>query len=196
MAAYREAKALQTLHAELNDLAPERSIASDGWIGDADHAARDSDHNPWVKDSRGIGVVRARDFTHDPAGGLDCDWLAAHLASLLGVHPAMGAGAYVIWEDRIISANRLSERWRPYSGSNEHRKHCHVSVGLTGYDNTTPWLEDDDMANSDEILSELRATRAELGRLDAKVESMRRAIVKRDNAASEVRKDIQEKVSD
>lgn len=188
--AYREAKALQTLHAELNELAPERSDASDGWIGDDDHATRDSDHNPWVKDARGVGVVRARDFTHDPAGGLDCDWLAAYLASLLGQHPAMGAGAYVIWEDRIISTNRLSERWRPYSGANEHRKHCHVSVGLTGYDNTTPWLEDEIMAG------EAKQILAKLDELEAQVADFRRAMGLRDNKATEVREDILEKVSD
>ncbi|WP_408895953.1 hypothetical protein ACJ5H2_13635 [Nocardioides sp. R1-1] len=136
---YREARSLQILLVTVNQHAPNRSRVSDGWIGDAAHASRNSDHNPWVKDVRGVGVVRARDFTHDPAGGLDCHDLARRLAALLHKHPALGSDAYVIWNRRIISANRLREGWRPYSGANPHTKHLHVSVGTSGYDSTKPW---------------------------------------------------------
>lgn len=136
---YREAKSLKTLHAQINALAPRRSKTSDGWIGDTAHASRTSDHNPWIKDAQGVGVVRARDFTHDPAGGLDCHQLALRLAALLGKHPAMGKDAYIIWNRRIISTNRRSEGWRPYTGSNPHTKHLHISVGTSGYDSLTPW---------------------------------------------------------
>ena len=139
MSRWRVATTLETLLAEINLAAPQRSRGSDGGIGDAAHATRDSDHNPWVKDSRGVGVVRARDFTDDPAGGLDCNALADHLAALLGKHPGLGAGAYVIWNRRIISTSRLSEGWRSYSGSNPHTKHLHLSCGLAGYDSTAPY---------------------------------------------------------
>lgn len=133
---YREAGSLRTLLAEVNASAPKRSKRSDGWIGDAAHASRDSDHNPWVRDARGVGVVRARDFTHDPKGGLDAGALAEHLAGMLGKHPALGKGAYVIWSKRIISTSRLAEGWRAYTGSNPHTAHVHLSVGTTGYDVT------------------------------------------------------------
>ncbi len=133
------ARSLDTALAEVNAAAPKRSKASDGGIGDAAHATRDSDHNPWIKDASGTGVVRARDFTHDPAGGFDADAFAEHVASLLGKHPALGTGAYVIWDWLIISTARLREGWRPYSGSNGHTKHCHVSVGTSGYDSTQTW---------------------------------------------------------
>lgn len=133
---YRKAKALDTLFNECNKLAPRRSRASDGWIGDAAHASRDSDHNPWTKDRRGVGVVRAADVTHDPANGLDGERLAKHLAAQLGKHPALGSGAYVIWRSRIISTDRLREGWRPYGGSNPHDKHVHLSLGYSGYDST------------------------------------------------------------
>lgn len=135
---WRMAESLNVLLAEVNKAAPGRSKVSDGGIGDAAHASRSSDHNPWVK-KNGVGVVRARDFTHDPKGGMDASVLALQLAGLLYSHPAMGTGAYVIWNRRIISADRLKEGWRPYSGSNPHDKHVHVSVGLTGYDLRTPW---------------------------------------------------------
>lgn len=136
---YREAQSLKALHRRVNALAPDRSRASDGWIGDEAHATRDSDHNPWVTDAQGIGVVRARDFTHDPAGGCDAGVLAESLAELLGVHPALGPGAYVIFDRRIISTNRIVEGWRPYSGANPHTAHVHLSVGRYGYDSTAAW---------------------------------------------------------
>lgn len=134
---YREAKSTAVLLATVNKLAPGRSKASDGWIGDAAHASRTSDHNPWIKDARGVGVVRARDFT--VSAQVNGPALAESLAQLLGKHPAMGAGAYVIHNRRIISTNRLREGWRAYTGANPHTKHVHVSVGLRGYDSRTPW---------------------------------------------------------
>lgn len=141
---WRVARALDVLLAEINAAAPNRSTISDGSIGDAAHASRDSDHNPWVIDSDGIGVVRARDFTHDPAGGLDCNDLAFVLAGMLGEHPALRSGAYVIWNRRIISRDRISEGWRPYTESNPHDHHLHLSVALdqAGYDSAAPWSWD------------------------------------------------------
>lgn len=143
---WRVARSLDVLLAELNAAAPARSKVSDGSIGDAAHASRTSDHNPWVIDASGQGVVRARDFTHDPDGGLDCNVLAVQLAALLGKHPALGSGAYIIWNGRIISTDRLSEGWRPYAGSNKHTKHLHLSVATTwnrltrrGYDSARKW---------------------------------------------------------
>jgi hypothetical protein len=40
---------------------PERSKESDGSIGNAEHSARQSDHNPDQ-----FGIVRAIDITNDP----------------------------------------------------------------------------------------------------------------------------------
>lgn len=128
------AKSLDVLLAEVNKVAPGRSKVSDGSIGDAAHATRDSDHNPWLNNT-----VRARDFTDDPKHGFSAGELASYVAGLLGKHPALGEGAYVIWNRRIISASRLGEGWRPYTGSNPHTKHVHISVGLIGYNSTAPW---------------------------------------------------------
>lgn len=150
---WRVADSLDVLRAEINAAAPARSIVSDGSIGDAAHATRDSDHNPFIIDADGVGVVRARDITHDPANGVDCDVLAERVRLLgkSGEHPALGPGAYVIWEGRIASATEDGEPWdwEPYTGSNAHTKHMHVSVALAaaGYDSTAPWgvmeMEDD-----------------------------------------------------
>lgn len=124
MTAWLVAGALEQLLAQLNALAPNRSKASDGAIGDAAHATRDSDHNPWLVIA-GQPYVSARDFTHDPAGGLAGGWLAECLAA--GRDPRI---KYVIWDRRIMAGagGPAPWTWRPYSGLNAHQHHVHVSV--------------------------------------------------------------------
>lgn len=136
---YRRALSLDTFVAEVNTAAPRRGKLSDGWIGDPSHQSRSSDHNPWVKDRSGVGVVRAQDITHDPANGCDAGVLAAEIVKMLGTHPALGNGAYVIYNRRIVSTARLRDGWRVYTGTNAHAQHVHVSVGLYGYDSTMRW---------------------------------------------------------
>lgn len=137
---WRTAYSLDVILAEINAHAPRRSKASDGSVSSDAHKKQnpDSDHDP-----NAAGVVRARDFTHDPAGGLDCNVLAAKLAAMLheGTHPALGSGAYVIWDAQIISRDRIGEGWRPYAGENLHTKHLHLSVATAraGYDSRRPW---------------------------------------------------------
>lgn len=138
--AWRVAKSLEVLLAEINEIAPGRSKASDGSIGDTAHASGASDHNP-----NAAGVVCARDFTHDPGDGADMNVLSKRVVA--SGHPAL---KYVIWNRRIWQGS-----WQPYYGSNPHDHHMHVSVGRgpdgrsTGpYDDTSPWGltdGDDDM---------------------------------------------------
>ena len=131
---WRVAKSLNVLLGEINHYAPLRSKVSDGSIGDASHASRSSDHNPWVKDG-GVGIVTARDFTHDPAHGFDsykfADWLKDHKDPRL---------KYVISNRRIWNPS-VSPLWRPYYGINPHNHHVHVSVlpDKAHYDSITPW---------------------------------------------------------
>ena len=157
---WRVARSLDVLLGEINAAAPLRSKVSDGSIGDAAHATRASDHNPWVTFG-GYGIVRARDFTHDPANGLDCEELATGLAALIAVggHPACRSGAYVIWQGHIFSFDRRHEGWRPYSGSNPHNHHLHLSVATdpAGFDSLLPWRVID--PKREERLAKLEATR-------------------------------------
>jgi len=134
---WRVAKALDELLGEINAEAPRRNKSADGGIGDAEHASRASDHNPWAPLGRG-GVVTARDFTHDPKGGLDCHNLAEHLR-----HRGIDGDRrikYIIW-NRHISSTKSDWQWRAYSGSNAHTHHLHLSVSpiQTLFDNTAPW---------------------------------------------------------
>lgn len=119
----RRAYALQTLLAQVDALYPNRSKASDGWIGDAAHATRVSDHNPDAN-----GVVRAQDFTHDP-DDLSGEWLANAL-----IKSGDKRIKYIIWNKRIWQ----NGSWKAYDGLNPHTKHLHLSVG-GDYDNKAKW---------------------------------------------------------
>lgn len=137
---WRLADSLEVLRDEVNERWPQRSRASDGTIGDAAHASTGSasDHNPWITDADGIGVVRAFDITSE---GIDADWLAEHLRALgAGEDPRLGDSGYVIWSGRIASV-RDGWVWRPYDGADPHTSHIHLSVTRdpAHFDDTHPW---------------------------------------------------------
>jgi len=136
---WRVARSLLALRQQVNKRAPQRSKASDGTIGDAAHASRTSDHNPWVQDGA-TGVVTALDLTHDPAHGCDAGALAEAIRA--GRDPRV---KYVIWNRRIASSARgdgfEAWDWRPYGGPNPHSRHVHVSVvpEKPAYDSESVW---------------------------------------------------------
>lgn len=139
--AWRLARSLTTLRAQVDALYPGRSRVSDGSIGDAAHASRSSDHNPWVKIREGgrtVGIVTGLDLTHDPDDGMD----SYALAETLRVAAAGGEGRvkYIISNGRIASAVKAWV-WRVYSGKNPHDHHVHISVqpAQALFDDTTPW---------------------------------------------------------
>ena len=134
---YSIAPAAQAILDQATALWPDRSRASDGTIGDQAHASRTSDHNP---DSRGI--VHAADLTHDPAHGCDNHVNAEQVKDDPRVK-------YVIWNRRIWNPS-VSLSWRPYTGSNPHDHHMHVSVTVAGENDTSPWFTtEDDMPLND-----------------------------------------------
>lgn len=125
---WRVALSLEVLLEQLNEAAPFRSKISDGSIGDPAHSSRESDHNP-----NPLGVVCARDFTHDPANNADMnEWAEALRASR---DPRI---KYVIWNRRIFSSTEAPWIWRAYSGINPHDHHMHVSV-QGNYDLPRKW---------------------------------------------------------
>lgn len=135
--AWRTAHAIDALRAEINLRWPQRSKVSDGTIGDAAHASRNSDHNPWVK-VNGVGVVRAIDIT---AEGIDPAAYAEHLRALgKAGDPRLVPGGYVIWNKRIAS-ERQGWAWRPYTGANGHTRHIHLSLSTkpSGFDSRSSW---------------------------------------------------------
>lgn len=138
---WRVARSLDQLLAQINTAYPDRSKAADGSIGDAAHAASVSDHNPDQ-----YGVVRARDYTHDPDHGFDAHAMADALVA--SRDPRI---KYVISRGRIASSTVSPWVWRTYTGTNRHDHHAHVSVVPDARaDDTRPWAitqhqEEDDM---------------------------------------------------
>ena len=131
--AWRVAGSLITLRNQINAQWPNRRKENDGTIGDANHSARLSDHNP-----DDYGVVRAIDITHDPANGLDSRALANLI--LARQDPRL---KYVISFNRIGSGPQgvSPGTWRPYKtppNKNPHDHHCHVSVVGRHSDGTDP----------------------------------------------------------
>lgn len=129
--AWRLAQSLKVLRDEINAMSPLRSKVSDGTIGNAEHSARISDHNP-----NAAGVVCAMDITNDPPHGIDSEKLAnALLASrdrrikyvISNKKIASGAGGPSPWQ------------WRPYKGKNPHNHHVHISVRSDLADVTDDW---------------------------------------------------------
>lgn len=137
---WRVAECLLKLREQVDTLAPGRSRASDGTIGDSRHRSRKSDHNPWVVDKKGIGVVTALDLTHDPNGGCD----AGKIAEALRQHKDNRV-KYIIWNRQIANFAAIDGaepwQWRPYKGSNPHTRHIHISVRERSklYDSDAGW---------------------------------------------------------
>lgn len=121
---------------EINAAAPDRNRASDGGIGDARHSSQSSDHNPCDC----CEIVMARDFTNDPAGGLNCQRLADWLQGRADAGETRIK--YVIWRRQIMSGPGQQHPcavWRPYRGNNPHTKHLHLSVAHDACDDEAPW---------------------------------------------------------
>ncbi|MEV0155737.1 peptidoglycan-binding protein [Micromonospora sp. NPDC050686] len=120
------APALRVLREEINERWPHRDKASDGWIGDASHRLRKSDHNPDGDDHS----VNAADFDID---GIDPLLVVQQCIA----HPST---RYVIYNRTIWSSTR---GFRParYMGFNPHNKHLHVSVSHSRAleDSLRPW---------------------------------------------------------
>ena len=111
------------LRDRINRMYPGRDKASDGWIGDAAHSARKSDHNPDTD-----GVVRAIDIDADLKPGEKGKVSAYRLADTIRHEAIIGKQpvSYIIFAGRIASA-RAGWKWRKYNGLNPHNHHIHIS---------------------------------------------------------------------
>lgn len=145
------------LRGQVNAIAPGRSKASDGLVGDEVHETT-SGHYPHYVSGVGSEIVTAWDCTNDPTNGCD-SWL---LAETLRQHRDKRI-RYVISNKKIFSSyasgSRAAWTWGTYSGSNPHTGHCHIqTLDDKISDTTTPWnLEGFDMTISEEDLKNIAA---------------------------------------
>lgn len=117
-----------------------------GTIGDPEHAARVSAHNPQdTADSQDgndpDNQVDAADFPHDPKRGSDMAVFTEELRTSRDSRLWL-----VIFNGQQFSSYARDGyapfTWRPYSGSNQHTRHAHVEVNDYHNDVTTPWKVD------------------------------------------------------
>jgi hypothetical protein len=104
---------------------PKRKKLSDGLLPSSAHLAANpnSDHNT------GLAV----DLTHDPEGGVDCAVIFENLKEDKRVK-------YLIFNKKIWSREKKRLGNRPYSGSNPHTKHLHISIEPDMGSDTSPWF--------------------------------------------------------
>jgi hypothetical protein len=103
-------------------IAPSRMKASDGLLPSKAHLAQNpnSDHNT------GLAV----DLTHDPARNIDCNEIFEQLKKDKRVK-------YLIFKGKIWIPGRGD---KPYTGSNPHNKHLHISIKDNCGNDDSPWF--------------------------------------------------------
>jgi hypothetical protein len=126
---WTNAPALRAIIADANNVAPGRSTASDGTVGDLTHQAQgaQSDHNP---DAR--GVVHAVDITNDPAHGMDT-WFWAQIIADRIKSGAETRVRYLVSNDGhkdVIFNPSVSMVWRQNGSApkQDHTNHLHTSI--------------------------------------------------------------------
>ena len=127
MSRARLVKAGVTLRKQLDDKFPKRDRKSDGWLGDAKHQARISDHNP-DKD----GWVHAIDIDENMGpnpgrGGATAKEFADQLIKYAREGKDGGRLKYVVYENKIASGTHANKYWVWRDGNWGHTQHIHVS---------------------------------------------------------------------
>lgn len=123
---------------QATNLWPNRNKASDGTCASQAHSQQNptSDHEPNIR-----GEAMAFDLTDDPAHGVDTWALWDDIRQRRDPRVKYG-----ICDRQMFSSYPSSGypawTWRPYSGSNPHSSHAHMSI-LDGHENdTSPWYGD------------------------------------------------------
>ena len=128
-----------TLRAQIDRKWPKRDKRSDGWIGDAAHRARQSDHNP------DQGIVHAIDIDENlGAGRLRNGRQAKQLADQLIAYAKSGLPGskrikYVVYENKLASGTYRATWWKWRPGNWGHTMHIHVSFTSEADDDGRPF---------------------------------------------------------
>lgn len=129
------APCLKLMFDEADKRDPNRDRTSDGSIGDAAHAVRESDHNP------ADGWVCGADIDDDnDQANPGVDLLRAHLVATKDPRVKYLIRNGTIWK---AYENRGLPPWTPqvYTGLNDHSHHLHISVWNTteARNDLSPW---------------------------------------------------------
>lgn len=126
--------AARAFQRDLDKVAPNR-VKPDGWIGDAAHRQRESDHNPDetgkvpIIDADKIDEVHAIDVNHDLRSSISMESIVQKLLDRCrkGLEKRI---RYIIYKRRIWKA---SNGWKEeyYDGDNPHDHHVHLSFSYT-----------------------------------------------------------------
>lgn len=134
---YFLAPSLVQLRNEVNAMFPHRDKSSDGWIGDASHAARVSSHNPlWSAPGKWSGVVRALDID------IDDNDASKNLREILIKSLVGDPRVWYVISNGVIWSATYGFQARRYTGTNGHYAHVHVSLKETtaAWSDTSKWL--------------------------------------------------------
>jgi hypothetical protein len=159
---WRAARSLLVLHQQLKagSRAAPPATGADEWglIGDAAHDPT-SDHAPHDFPGWGNGIVTAADFPNRPDLGLDAHQVLDDIR-----RSRDGRVKYGISNGQMFSSYPVSGyaawTWRPYSGSDKHFTHGHLSVvGDARADGVQPWAT---IGGNDDMQADERAALFEL----------------------------------
>ena len=122
-----------TLRNQVNKRWVRRDKRSDGWLGDAAHKARVSDHN---EDARGLVHALDIDADLDPKD----PGAAQRLANQIVAYAASGIPGsnrlkYVVFNDQIASGTYANSMWKWRGSGFGHMHHIHVSFSTKGENN-------------------------------------------------------------
>lgn len=164
---YYLSKAGERLRAQIAAAYPDKDTASDGWIGDSSHqASQTSDHNP---DWSAGGVVRAIDVDSNLEGGASiAEGQVLADAIIRAAREGDKRLSYVIFNRKIASGTYAATfwTWRPYTGSDPHTNHLHVSFTPAGDKDGSPFdlkisgTQDTEEADMDDYLAGVAAAKA------------------------------------
>jgi hypothetical protein len=112
-------KAAETFRDQVNDCFPDRKRTADGWIGDARHSARVSQHNPNEQ-----GEVCAIDIDVRLS---DQEGLSFDLADQVRLAAKKDKRIYYVIHAGKIASARSLWKFKKYTGINPHHKHIHIS---------------------------------------------------------------------
>jgi len=128
-----------TLRDQMNRKFKKRDKRSDGWIGDAAHQARKSDHNP---DHNGVVFAIDIDENFGPRKWAPTPIKARRLANQLARYAKSGKPGsdrikYVIYNGRIASGTYRDFFWTWRKGNWGHYQHIHIS-----FNKSADWSKD------------------------------------------------------